>query len=77
MRITIDENRTVYETVLLERCELDEAVQNLVPNNEHCVFVTIFADKDLTGFIIANNNNKDVWGFGFIGYDGTIKELRV
>ncbi|GAA2966363.1 hypothetical protein FC48_GL001705 [Ligilactobacillus murinus DSM 20452 = NBRC 14221] len=77
MRITIDENRTVYETVLLERCELDEAVQNLVPNNEQYVSVTSFAVKDVTGFIIANNQNKDVWGIGFIGSDGTIKEWRV
>lgn len=77
MRITIDENRTVYETVLLERCELDEAVQNLVPKNEHCVSVTSFAVKDVTGFIIANNQNKDVWCIGFIGSDGTIKEWRV
>lgn len=37
MHVTIDEERMVYETLMLERCELDKVVQKLVPKNEHYV----------------------------------------
>lgn len=77
MHVTIDEERMVYETLMLERCELDKVVQKLVPPNEHYVSVTNFLVEEVVGFIIADNQNKYVWGVGFIGTDGIIKEWRL
>lgn len=75
--VIVDGENTVYETVLLEREELDNAVIDLVPSTQEIVCVTSFSVDDVIGFIIADKQNKIAYGIGFIDCDNQLKKWEV
>lgn len=77
MDVIVDDENMVYETVRLEREELDSTVIDLVPSTQGIVCVTSFSVDDVIGFIIADKQNKNAYGIGFIDYDNQLKKWEV
>lgn len=77
MDVVVDDENTVYETVHLEREELDNAVIDLIPSTQEIVCVTSFSVDDVIGFIIADMQNNNAYGIGFIDCDNQLKKWEV
>ena len=77
MDVVVDDENTVYETVHLEREELDNAVIDLIPSTQEIVCVTSFSVDDVIGFIIADKQNNNAYGIGFIDCDNQLKKWEV
>ncbi|WP_010688267.1 hypothetical protein [Ligilactobacillus animalis] len=77
MDVVVDDENTVYETIHLEREELDNAVIDLIPSTQEIVCVTSFSVDDVIGFIIADKQNNNAYGIGFIDCDNQLKKWEV
>ncbi|WP_404388116.1 hypothetical protein [Ligilactobacillus animalis] len=77
MDVVVDDENTVYETVHLEREELDNAVIDLIPSTQEIGCVTSFSVDDVIGFIIADKQNNNAYGIGFIDCDNQLKKWEV